>query len=106
MTGFILLLIMILLLVNLNSPVLWLHRAIKWCNLGFIGAISILETGLLHSFYGADKFANALSSGDGIACVADVIEQGKCPNIDPLLCIDYFPFANESLSDIRKPWWD
>ena len=106
MTGFILLLIMILLLVNLNSPVLWLHRAIKWCNLGFIGAISILETGLLHSFYGADKFGKALSSGDGIERVAEAIERGKSSNIDPLLGVDYFMYADVPLSDIRKSWWD
>lgn len=74
--------------------------------LGFIGAISILETGLLHSFYGADKFGNALSSGDGISRIAEAIERGKSLNIDPLLGIDYFKYASEPLSDIRKTWWD
>ncbi len=74
--------------------------------LGFIGAISILETGLLHSFYGADKFGNALSSGDGINRVAQAIDRGKRLNIDPLLGVDYFKHANEPLSDIRKTWWD
>ena len=74
--------------------------------LGFIGAISILETGLLQSFYGADKFGNALSSGNGIERVAQAIERGKSSNIDPLLGIDYFQYASEPLSDIRKTWWE
>lgn len=74
--------------------------------LGFIGAISILETGLLHSFYGADKFGKALSSGDGIERVAEAIERGKSSNIDPLLGVDYFMYADVPLSDIRKSWWD
>ena len=34
----------------------FISSAIHGVTLGFIGAISILETGLLHSFYGADKF--------------------------------------------------
>ena len=58
--------------------------------LGFIGAISNLETGLLHSFYGADKFRRALSSDNGIERVADAISRGKACKVDPLINLDYF----------------
>jgi hypothetical protein len=73
--------------------------------LGFIGAISILETGLLHSFYGADKFGLALSSGDGIARVASSIQRGKACLVDPLLDVDYFAIADQPLVDIQRQWW-
>ena len=73
--------------------------------LGFIGAISILETGLLHSFYGADKFGKALSSADGIDRVAQAIQRGKSCVVDPLLDIDYFAIAERPLKEIRTSWW-
>jgi len=73
--------------------------------LGFIGAISILETGLLHSFYGADKFGRALSAGDGIERVAHAINRGKACNVDPLIDLDYFKLADTPLADIQKSWW-
>ena len=73
--------------------------------LGFIGAISILETGLLHSFYGADTFGKALSSADGIERVAQAIQRGKSCTVDPLLDIDYFAIAEMPLKDIQASWW-
>ena len=73
--------------------------------LGFIGAISILETGLLHSFYGADKFGKALSSADGIERVAQAIQRGKSCLVDPLLDIDYFAIADRPLKEVRASWW-
>ena len=73
--------------------------------LGFIGAISILETGLLHSFYGADKFGKALSSADGIERVAQAIQRGKSCLVDPMLDIDYFAIAETPLEEVRASWW-
>ena len=73
--------------------------------LGFIGAISILETGLLHSFYGADQFGRALSANDGIERVAKAICRGKACNVDPLIDIDYFELADTPLAEIQKSWW-
>lgn len=73
--------------------------------LGFIGAISILETGLLHSFYGADKFGKALSSADGIERVAQAIQRGKSCLVDPLLDIDYFAIAGKPLQEVQASWW-
>jgi len=73
--------------------------------LGFIGAISILETGLLHSFYGADKFGKALSSADGIDRLARAIQRGQSCRVDPLLDIDYFAVADRPLKEIRASWW-
>ena len=77
----------------------------KGATLGFIGAISILETGLLHSFYGADKFGRALSANDGIERIAKAINRGKACNVDPLLDIDYFRLAETPLADVQKSWW-
>ena len=73
--------------------------------LGFIGAISILETGLLHSFYGADKFGRALSSDDGIERVAHAISRGKACKVDPLVDLDYFKLADTPLAEIQSSWW-
>ena len=73
--------------------------------LGFIGAISILETGLLHSFYGADKFGRALSSDDGIERVAQAISRGKACKVDPLVGLDYFKLADTPLAEIQSSWW-
>jgi hypothetical protein len=73
--------------------------------LGFIGAISILETGLLQSFYGADKFGKALSSADGIDRLAQAIQRGKACIVDPLIDIDYFAIADMPLKDVRASWW-
>lgn len=73
--------------------------------LGFIGAISILETGLLHSFYGADQFGRALSANDGIERVAKAISRGKACNVDPLMDLDYFELADTPLAEIQKSWW-
>ena len=73
--------------------------------LGFIGAISILETGLLHSFYGADKFGRALSADDGIERIAQAISRGKACNVDPLIDLAYFKYADTPLTNIQKAWW-
>ncbi len=73
--------------------------------LGFIGAISILETGLLHSFYGADQFGKALSANDGIERVAKAISRGKACNVDPLVELDYFKLADIPLAEIQSSWW-
>ena len=76
----------------------------KGVMLGFIGAISILETGLLHSLFGADKFAKTLSKGDGISRVVNAIQRGRSAKVDPLLGVDYFAIADQPLDQIRESW--
>ena len=77
----------------------------KGVTLGFIGAISILETGLLHSFFGADKFPKSLTTGDGISRVSEAINRGKSCLVDPLK-IDFFEIASSPLKEIRCTWWN
>lgn len=71
--------------------------------LGFVGAVSIYETGLLQSVV-THSFSDTLSGPGGAERVAAAILKGKDCRVDPLLGIDYFSIANESLNQIRRDW--
>jgi hypothetical protein len=71
--------------------------------LGFIGAVSIYETGLLKSLV-THSYQHTLSAPGGVERVAAAITRGKNCKIDPLLGPDYFSIAHEPLEIIRLNW--
>jgi len=71
--------------------------------LGFIGAVSIYETGLLKSLV-TQSYQYTLSSPGGAERVAAAINRGKKCKTDPLLGPDYFSIAHEPLEKIRHNW--
>ena len=71
--------------------------------LGFIGAVSLYETGLLHSLV-THSYTQTLSAPGGAERVADAIRRGKNCRVDPLNDIDYFSIADQPLDQIRSDW--
>lgn len=71
--------------------------------LGFIGAVSLYETGLLHSLV-THSYNQTLSAPGGAERVAAAIRKGKNCRVDPLTDIDFFSIANQSLEKIRSDW--
>lgn len=71
--------------------------------LGFVGAVSLYETGLLQSVV-THSFAQTLSGPGGAERVAAAIQKGKKCRVDPLLDIDYFSIADTPLEDVRREW--
>lgn len=71
--------------------------------LGFVGAVSLYETGLLQSVV-THSFSDTLSGPGGADRVAAAILKGRDCLADPLLGIDYFSMANEPLDRIRRDW--
>lgn len=71
--------------------------------LGFLGAVSLYETGLLQSLV-THSYDYTLSSPDGAERVAAAIRKGKNCRVDPLRDIDYFMIADLPLDQIRSDW--
>ncbi len=71
--------------------------------LGFVGAVSLYETGLLQSVV-THAYSGTLSSPGGAERVAAAIQNGKRCRVDPLLGVDYFSVADQPLEHIRRNW--
>jgi len=72
--------------------------------LGFLGAVSIYETGLLRSVVLGADYAHTLTAPGAVERVAAAIQRGASCPVDPLLEADYFALANEPLAQIRRDW--
>jgi hypothetical protein len=72
--------------------------------LGFLGAVSIYETGLLHSVVVGPDYAHTLSAPGAPERVARAMARGARCRVDPLLAVDYFSLAAEPLAQIRADW--
>lgn len=72
--------------------------------LGFLGAVSIYETGLLQSVVLDRSYARLLSDPSGRERVAAAIQRGAACAVDPLLGVDYFGLVDQPLSAIRAQW--
>ena len=71
---------------------------------GFLGAVSIYETGLLRSVVVGPDYAHTLASPGGPERVAAAIARGRRCRVDPLLEVAYFALAAEPLVQIRRDW--
>lgn len=71
--------------------------------LGFVGAVSLYETGLLQSVV-THSYSQTLSGPGGAERVAAAIQKGKMCRVDPLLGIDYFEIADKPLDEVRREW--
>ena len=72
--------------------------------LGFLGAVSIYETGLLQSVVLNQPYRQTLSDSAGRERVAAAIQRGAGCGVDPLLGVDYFALADQPLATIRAQW--
>ncbi len=72
--------------------------------LGFLGAVSIYETGLLRSVVVGPDYAHTLAAPGAAERVARAIALGaRCP-VDPLLEVEYFHLVTEPLEQLRAAW--
>lgn len=71
--------------------------------LGFVGAVSLYETGLLGSVV-THSYSQTLSKANGAERVAAAILRGQRCRFDPLVGFDYFSIASKSLNEVRKAW--
>lgn len=69
--------------------------------LGFVGAVSLYETGLLESVV-THSYSATLSAPGGAERVAAAIAKGRGCRIDPLVGVDYFTIADEPLDAVRR----
>ncbi|MFM8936795.1 MAG: hypothetical protein ACKOE9_07495 [Vulcanococcus sp.] len=72
--------------------------------LGFLGAVSIYETGLLRSVVLGADYAHTLTDPGAVERVAAAIRRGAACRVDPLLGVDYFDLADQPLALIRREW--
>lgn len=72
--------------------------------LGFLGAVSIYETGLLRSVVLGADYAHTLSEPGAMQRLAEAIRRGSACRVDPLLDADYFALADQPLERIRQDW--
>lgn len=71
--------------------------------LGFIGVVSIYESGLLPSLVVPLGYNHSLSVLEGPERIADAIRRGRACNQDPLTT-DYFAIASCPLDELRRAW--
>lgn len=71
--------------------------------LGFIGTVSIYESGLLPSLIVPPGYNHSLSVPGGPERIADAIRRGKACKQDPLMT-DYFAIASYPLDELRHSW--
>jgi len=71
--------------------------------LGFVGAVSIYETGLLKSLV-THGYERILSDAGGVERVAAAIRKGARCRVDPFADVDYFAIADQPLAKIREDW--
>ncbi len=72
--------------------------------LGFLGAVSIYETGLLQSVVLQQAYPQTLEDPTNRARLAEAIRRGSVCSVDPLLEVDYFALANQPLAAVRAAW--
>lgn len=71
--------------------------------LGFMGTVSIYESGLLPSLVVPSGYHHSLSVPQGPERIADAIRRGKACHQDPLMT-DYFAIASYPLDELRRSW--
>jgi ubiquinone biosynthesis protein Coq4 len=72
--------------------------------LGFLGAVSIYETGLLRSVVLGVDYAHTLTAPGALERVAAAIQRGAACRVDPLRDVEYFALADQPLAQIRRDW--
>ncbi len=72
--------------------------------LGFIGAVSILQTGLLPSLVVPPGRHHALDAPGGPERIADAIRRGRACRRDVFREIDFFAVADDPLPSCRSRW--
>jgi hypothetical protein len=72
--------------------------------LGFLGAVSIYETGLLRSVVLQQAYPQTLADPAARQRLADAIRRGNRCRVDPLLEVDYFGQAHAPLAQVRASW--
>ncbi|MFO7629818.1 MAG: hypothetical protein R6W06_09965 [Prochlorococcaceae cyanobacterium] len=72
--------------------------------LGFIGAVSIFQTGLLPSVVVPPGYSHALEVPGGPERIADAIRRGRSCQRDVFREIDFFAVSAEPLLSLRERW--
>jgi hypothetical protein len=72
--------------------------------LGFLGAVSIYETGLLQSVVLQQAYPQTLEDPANRERLVQAIRRGNRCRVDPLLGVDYFRLAQEPLAAVRAGW--
>ena len=72
--------------------------------LGFIGAVSIFQTGLLPSLVVPPGYSHALEVPGGPERIADAIQRGRACQRDVFREIDFFAVADQALPSLREGW--
>ena len=72
--------------------------------LGFIGAVSIFQTGLLPSVVVPPGYSHALEVPGGPERIADAIQRGRACQRDVFREIDFFAVADQALPALRDCW--
>lgn len=72
--------------------------------LGFLGAVSIYETGLLQSVVLQQAYPQTLADPANRERLVQAIRRGHRCRVDPLLGVDYFRLAAEPLEAVRAAW--
>jgi len=72
--------------------------------LGFLGAVSIYETGLLQSVVLQQAYPQTLEDPANRERLAAAISRGHRCRVDPLQEVDYFALAEEPLAAVRAAW--
>jgi len=71
--------------------------------LGFIGAVSIYQTGLLPSLV-TSGYSHSLEVPDGPERIADALRRGRACTVDAFRDIDFFEVADQPLERCRMEW--
>lgn len=71
--------------------------------LGFVGAVSIYETGLLQSLV-THTYEGTLSAPGAAERIAAAIAAGARCRVDPLAGVDFFSIADMPLARVREEW--
>ena len=72
--------------------------------LGFIGAVSIFQTGLLPSLVVPPGYSHALEVPGGPERIANAIQRGRACQRDVFREIDFFAVAHQALPALREGW--
>ena len=72
--------------------------------LGFIGAVSIFQSGLLPSVVVPPGYAHCLEEPGGPERIADALRRGRACRPDVFQEIDFFALAHEPLEALRCRW--
>lgn len=73
--------------------------------MNFFGVLSIFQGGLLQTIVaGAPHLGHDLEVANGPERIAVALKRGKEVNIDLILGINFFDYANEPVEELRKKW--